>query len=215
MRPRIYRYIVAYDGGTAPNPFGGWCTLAICKPGIRRHAEKGDWVIGFRSVQNHQVIYAMEVEEVLPFERYWGDSRFQSRRPGKTDFPDNFYRPDGRSGFIREENDVHNVADQATDVGGRHVLVARNYWYFGRESPPIPAHLDHLVHSGIGYVVHKRRRPDDVPQLVAWLRGWKRGMRGHPINARAGAAIQDICGVVESPRSRNQSDTAVPKGRCR
>ena len=37
----LYSYIVAYDGGSAPNPFHEFCTLAICKPGMRRTAEKG------------------------------------------------------------------------------------------------------------------------------------------------------------------------------
>lgn len=47
--PNIFRYIVAYDHGTAPRPYGGVCTLAICKPTIRKAARVGDWVIGFRS----------------------------------------------------------------------------------------------------------------------------------------------------------------------
>ena len=31
-QPSIFRYIVAYDYGTAPRPYGGVCSLAICKP---------------------------------------------------------------------------------------------------------------------------------------------------------------------------------------
>ncbi len=43
---RIYSYVVRYDSGFAPNPFYGYCTLATCKPDIRRGAEVGDWVVG-------------------------------------------------------------------------------------------------------------------------------------------------------------------------
>jgi len=33
---RLYLYTMTYDSGFAPNPFHGICTLACCKPGIRR-----------------------------------------------------------------------------------------------------------------------------------------------------------------------------------
>ena len=34
------------DYGFAPNPFFGFCTLANCKPKIRKSANVGDWIIG-------------------------------------------------------------------------------------------------------------------------------------------------------------------------
>jgi hypothetical protein len=37
---------VARDYGFAPNPFFGVCTLATCKPKIRKAAAIGDWVVG-------------------------------------------------------------------------------------------------------------------------------------------------------------------------
>lgn len=40
---QIYSYVLRYDDGVAPNPYGGVCTLAICKPVIRK---KPKWVIG-------------------------------------------------------------------------------------------------------------------------------------------------------------------------
>src|SRR5712671_5339411 len=33
---RLYSYVVARDFGFAPNPFFGVCTLATCKPDIRK-----------------------------------------------------------------------------------------------------------------------------------------------------------------------------------
>lgn len=42
----LYTYCIPYDDGVAPNPLWGICTLVICKPGIRRVAKKGDWVVG-------------------------------------------------------------------------------------------------------------------------------------------------------------------------
>src|SRR5262245_31415483 len=43
---RLYSYVVARDYGFAPNPFYGFCTLATCKPDIRRTADIGDWIVG-------------------------------------------------------------------------------------------------------------------------------------------------------------------------
>ena len=36
---KLMAYIVRHDSGFSPNPFGGVCTLACCKPAIRRSAE--------------------------------------------------------------------------------------------------------------------------------------------------------------------------------
>ena len=41
---KLYSYIITRDYGFAPNPYGGMCTLATCKPVIRRKAQIGDWV---------------------------------------------------------------------------------------------------------------------------------------------------------------------------
>jgi len=49
---KLFSYIIPIDDGPAPNPFGDICTLAICKPAIRRKAQVGDWVIG---ILNHHL----------------------------------------------------------------------------------------------------------------------------------------------------------------
>jgi Nucleotide modification associated domain 2 len=43
---KLSAYIVRVDSGFAPNPFGHHCTLACCKPTIRRKAEPGDIIVG-------------------------------------------------------------------------------------------------------------------------------------------------------------------------
>ncbi len=42
---RLFSYTIPIDGA-APNPFHGMCSLAICKPAIRRTASSGDWIVG-------------------------------------------------------------------------------------------------------------------------------------------------------------------------
>ena len=82
MPSRLYSYIVARDYGFAPNPFYGFCTLATCKPRIRKKAEVGDWVIGTGSKskgRDGHLVYAMRVTETMSFDEYWADSRFHRK----------------------------------------------------------------------------------------------------------------------------------------
>lgn len=83
---KIYSYIVKRDYGFAPNPFYGYCTLATCKPVIRKHAEIGDIIVGIgsggkNSVYKNRMIFAMKISEVLTYDQYWNDIRFQKKKP--------------------------------------------------------------------------------------------------------------------------------------
>ena len=83
---RIHSYVVRYDSGFAPNPFYSYCTLATCKPSIRRSADIGDWVVGSgsndRSVRRGgHLVYAMRVTEAMTFDEYGRDPRFESKKP--------------------------------------------------------------------------------------------------------------------------------------
>ena len=70
--------------GFAPNPFGHFCTLACCKPLIRKHAAIGGWVVGTgskRTVGSDKLVYAMKVTENVSFNKYAQDPRFQYKIP--------------------------------------------------------------------------------------------------------------------------------------
>src|SRR5688572_16424822 len=73
---KLFSYCIPADDGAAPNPFWGICTLAICKPRIRRTAEKGDWVVGTGSCKSPigdisgQVVYAMKITQKLTMREY-------------------------------------------------------------------------------------------------------------------------------------------------
>ena len=60
---KVYVYIVPVDDGAAPNPYGGVCTLAICKMNLRKIAKKGDWIIGFSN--SFELIYTMKITTVI------------------------------------------------------------------------------------------------------------------------------------------------------
>lgn len=188
----IYRYILSYEGGTAPNPYGGFCTLAICKPAIRRTARAGDWILGFRAHQHDRVVYAMQVAESIAFEQYWRDPRFKRRRPDITTIPtDNIYRPVRRRTPDRPPalewvpNQVHPKERAPKDLGGKHVLIATRIWYFGDHSPSLPANLASLQPRGRAHVVHNGRQAGDMDRLLAWLGGFPRGVIGNSIDGQA------------------------------
>src|SRR5262245_28822887 len=73
---RLFSYTIPIDDGAAPNPFHGMCTLAICKPGIRRVAQRGDWIAGLGSKGapsgdlSGRLVYAMRIEDVVTLEEY-------------------------------------------------------------------------------------------------------------------------------------------------
>ena len=130
---KLFSYVVARDYGFAPNPFYNVCTLATCKPQIRRNAAVGDWVIGTGSASHARsghLVYAMEVSEVMTYTEYWLDRRFAKKRPvlragKKRAFGDNIYRCDGAGRWHQADShhslvsgrpNVHNIEhDTKTD----------------------------------------------------------------------------------------------------
>ncbi len=164
----IYAYIVVHDNGFAPNPFFGNCTLACCKPLIRRTAQKGDWIVGLTPrAQGNQVVYFMRVDEVMDFGRYWSDERFRQKRPRhdrdvKHSYGDNIYEPLPGGGFRQvpskhSDNNCEHAANKDHDLGGRNVLVSEAFAYFGSKPVPLPAELEFLI-AGRG---HRCRFSDD------------------------------------------------------
>lgn len=195
---RVFSYIVARDYGFAPNPFFGWCTLATCKPEIRRTASAGDWVLGTGSAARGRAgwaVYAMRVEETMTFSEYWADTRFAAKHPDlrasrKLAFGDNIYRPDGAGGWIQLDshhsfhdgspNPANTVADTKTDS----VLTSRDYIYWGGDGPQIPTQLRSLGGQDLCCATqgHKCRfNTELVEAAVAWLESFdERGLQGRP-----------------------------------
>jgi hypothetical protein len=80
----LFSYKIVRDFGFAPNPFFGFCTLATCKPQIRKGAKVGDLIVGTGGLGHcrpKRVIFAMRVSEKLTFNEYWHDKRFEKKRP--------------------------------------------------------------------------------------------------------------------------------------
>ncbi|MDG4674800.1 hypothetical protein P9A16_27105 [Shinella sp. 838] len=178
----VYMYVVARDFGFAPNPFHGVCTLATCKPVVRRMAKTDDWVIGMGGAKLDAVgrsIFAMQVTETLSFNEYWADPRFRDKRPVRNGsrvmmLGDNIYRQeDGNwrqldSHHSRPDGtpDLHNIG---TDTGTDRVLVSEHFFYFGRSAPEVPkAILDEIGYTNLRG--HRVYLDDECQDLLDWLK---------------------------------------------
>lgn len=183
----LYSYCLRYDDGAAPNPYWGVCTLAICKPAIRKVAKKGDWVVGLGSKRSPvgdksgQVVYAMKVTKpVLSMAEY--DEYCRKDLPEK--IPDwrgpDFRRKVGdciydfRHGKQpRLRPSVHSEANRETDLRGERVLLSGHFYYFGDQPVPLPKRLLPIVHQTQGRKSHAN--DEHVDTFVAWIEG--RGFR--------------------------------------
>lgn len=200
----VYSYLIEHDLGLAPNPFGGYCTLAVCKPKIRGSSKLklGDWVLGTGSQAlekssgrrrlRSKLIYAMKVTERISFEDYWTDKRFQYKKPVMngtlvTMFGDNFYHKDKNGNWIQEDS-AHckmdgscNTEHLETDISGANVLISDHFYYFGDKAPTIPIELIGICHSGIGEKKFDNEQIGD--EFINWVAtNFKTGIHGDPLN---------------------------------
>ena len=177
---QLYTYCLRFDDGAAPNPFWGICTLAICKPAIRRTAKIGDWVVGLGSANSPLgdisdcVVYVMRVSDKRSLRVY--DILCRARYEGKI--------PDWHSSdFNRRVGDciydygsgspprlrlaVHDERNRQRDLSGENVLVSDHFYYFGDRPIKLPQHLFGLIHSQQGHRVKADQPYSDA--FVQWI----------------------------------------------
>lgn len=192
--PRLYTYVVLHDSGFAPNPYHGYCTLACCKPLIRKYARPGDWIMGGGAAtkgRGLRVVYLMQVSEALTFEEYWDDPRFKAKKPcidaRCEDFVgDNIY-PDAIG--TQQLPSMHSEAgcspcedDMCRDLSVDRVLVGERFVYWGDDGPLKPHFPTEPLYFDRG---HKfRYKPQLVTEFLEWvecLTEW--GVQGSPGDA--------------------------------
>ena len=195
----LFSYVVARDYGFAPNPFHGYCTLATCKPIVRRVADVGDWILGTGSQTRKRkghAVFLMRVTEVLTFERYWEDPRFRVKRPDlrgskKQAFGDNIYHRDPSGGWL-QENSHHTLSDGsanplnvANDTKTNRVLVSDDFVYWGGSGPKLPRRFREYQGADICAIRgHNNHFPEHlVNDFTAWVAGrGAEGFAGAPLD---------------------------------
>ena len=193
----LFSYRVEHDFGLAPNPFGGTISFAVCRGDIRsnKFMQIGDWLVGTGSVSmknEGRLIYAMKVEEIISFDEYWNDPRFQYKKPYLKGtlvqmYGDNFYHTvDER---MVQEPSAHSNPDLEQriklynkDVRGKRVLLSKTFYYFGDNCPLIPAELQTICSSGRAYK-YKKITEEQINSFVSWLESnYTVGIHGDPCN---------------------------------
>lgn len=191
---KCYSYVVRRDYGFAPNPFGGYCTLATCKPNIRNSAVIGDLVIGTGSADykaGNKLVYAMHVSEKLHFNEYWSDKRFTYKKPVpngslKQMYGDNIYYFDKEQDRWNQVNSHHsnpdgtiNVYNRDRDLQSEYVLISKEFWYFGHNAVIIPDEFLGIRKKGPG---HRSDFSEEyILKFLTWIKeNYELGYRGNP-----------------------------------
>ena len=184
-KPTLFSYIIPHDGGSAPNPYHGICTLVICKPVIRRTAKVGDWMVGLGAKDSpignasEKVIYAMRITKKICMERY--DTFCLNNYPEKIpewDSGDYMKRigdciydfSDPSNPKIRKS--VHTIKNMKTDLGGKCALISNDFYYFGNKSEPLLDNLKGIIKQG---QIHRSKSNDKyVEDFIKWIRKKKK-----------------------------------------
>jgi hypothetical protein len=194
-----YSYKIDHDFGLAPNPFWGYCTIAVCKSNIRKNKKLkiGDWIIGTgtkKIKKFHHLIILMQVEEILPMKDYWNDSRFQLKKPVINGslvqmYGDNFYHFDKNTNSWIQENSAHSLENGfpndkhlKRDTGGENVLISKNFYYFGNDCPIIPEEYLEVCCEARDF--KSTAIPTEIAdQFVRWVKAkYEIGIHGDPIS---------------------------------
>lgn len=202
---KIYSYVVHHDYGLAPNPFGKYCTLSVCKTKIRRskNLQIGDWIIGTGSKHIEEttrnpcvdhLIYAMKVSEKILMEDYWNDDRFQYKKPilnGSltTMYGDNIYykKEDQTWGQLDSAHSKHdgdvNEDHLNKDTDGKYAIISEEFYYFGDNCPELPDNLKSICRNGRGEKTIIKE--ETIDQFISWLKNeFSTGIHGDPLNWR-------------------------------
>lgn len=165
-----YLYIVPVDDGAAPNPYGGVCTLAICKPNLRKIVKQEDWLIGLSS--SFELIYTMKVTTVMTMKEYdsYTKEYLNIKIPNKTSkntieqMGDSVY--DFSNDGINLRPSVHSRCTKEMDLDGKNVLLSTYFYYFGKETKTLPKEFENIINIDIDYIKLK----DDLQKIFfGWL----------------------------------------------
>ncbi len=222
----LFSYRIPYDLGSAPNPFWGVCTLAICKPRIRQKAEVGDWIVGTGSAVSpigdisNTVVYAMCVTQKKTMEEY--DRFTRSKLPRKIPLMtstdprrrsgDSIYdyaNPLDTHDYPHLRLSVHSEWNRETDLSGKYVLLSDHFFYFGDQPIPMPEELLGMIKKGPGHKANFNQQ--FVDDVISWIHSL--GFRPATVIGKPQLVIEaetscSVCGPLD--RQEDEADLADP-----
>src|SRR6266699_4199623 len=126
--PDIFIYKMVADNGGAPCVVRNLLSLAICKPKIRKSAEKGSLIFGFGGKgYDERLIYIARVTDKLEGQAYYQRKEYARR-------PDCIYRVVGDRAVRKETARYHFQSDERKKDVGFHfengfVLLSKDFRY--------------------------------------------------------------------------------------
>ena len=196
---KLYSYVITRDFGFAPNPYFGLCTLATCKPVIRRKCNIGDWVAGFggsATPVHRKLVYLMKVTETLTFNQYWNAPRFEKKKPCfnksiKYCYGDNIYHHEDGQAW-RQEFSHHSYEDGVNqinlerDTQTDRVLISDYFWYFGNRAVLLEDELSSFIAAGRGHHVFSGEESEFfIEKVTNYLSAsYEMGISGMPFSQK-------------------------------
>lgn len=183
---KLCTYLLTNDTGLAPNPYHGWCSLAVCTPNHQgARLDEGDWIAGFlNKSRQYRLVYLLKVEERICLDDYYRDSRFSSKRPDlrgdwKARCGDNFYSLNHDGEWQQHRNRFHIGPDfLVKDTRNPFAFIGREFWYFGRSAMKSPKRFDSL-RGGRGIRVN--HDPNVATEFISWVTSnWEPGIHDLP-----------------------------------
>nr|WP_314459530.1 hypothetical protein [uncultured Neisseria sp.] len=181
---KIMSYIITHDYGFAPNPYGGFLTLATCKPKIRNSAKIGDILVGIGSstgAYKNRLLYVAQVSDVVNMNEYFENPIYQVKKPSDENISrrrgDNIYYQENGT-WIQLNNPFHDEGNMSHDLNSTNVLICEDFWYFGSKAPLLPEKFLGIVKKGPG---HKNINDQNlVSSFLDWLSIHEKGLIGKP-----------------------------------
>jgi hypothetical protein len=171
---KLCTYIVREDTGLAPNPFWGYCTLAVCTPNHQgSRLDVGNWIAGFLAKhRGYLFLYTMEISEILGLDDYYRDQRFAAKKPDlrgswKERCGDNFYSRGSDGEWIQHRNRFHlDEQLKKQDTKYARVFIGQRFWYRGHSASSAPEKFAPLIGGRSARVNHD---PELVSDFCAWV----------------------------------------------
>jgi len=158
--------------------------LGTFTPAVTRR----DLIAGiFRSGGSPRVVYSMEVDEVLDWESYYHDRRFQSKKPPRNGgwkalTGDNIYFLGPNGTLQQDKNAAHHTdkKNQTQDIRGNKVFIGRRFIYFGENATALPKEfVRYLPGRGIMYLKEEFAY-HGFREFLRWRMHFGFGIRGLP-----------------------------------
>jgi hypothetical protein len=198
LEPDIYVYKMIADNGGAPCVYKNLLSLALCKPIIRKTAEKDSLVFGFGGKEyDERLIYIARVTKKLENDNYYRRRAYARR-------PDCIYKVENNRPVRKASAKYHTKSDgRKKDVGFNFekafVLLSEDFRYLGRKGtddykkryPKIKSLIEDLTQGHRRYHSVKLRKELMALKTEAWRR-YRRKRVGLPTeNDRSRPCNQD------------------------